>query len=204
MGSVEVWRPLMVRDLGLRGALLEATEPLRTGTRVKGRLRVRGLTEDVEGDVRHWRALAGDHEAARYEAGVSFADALSARMADALVEPPLGKPLAGAAPDRRRGWRIPGAGRAVFELVIWTSVQLHDLSIGGTMFTTRVPLEAGSKGRLRTTLGSRAFVADIELGRIEPPAEVDRRGAYRVGASFISINEESRRSLASFLATVGG
>jgi hypothetical protein len=77
-----------------------------------------------------------------------------------------------------------------------------NLSIGGAMFTTGAALEAGRKGRLRTTLGTRSFVAEIELRRIEAPEDTDRRGVYGIGALFLSMDEGSRHSLASFLATV--
>jgi len=199
VGSVEVWRPLVVRDLGLRGALLETTEPLRVGTRVKGRLKVRDLSEEVEGEVRHGRARAS--AVAQY-AGIAFAGALSTRMADALWLQGKTTAAASAAHDLRRGWRIACGGEAVLELANWASVWLRDLSMGGAMFTTGAALEAGRTGRLRTTLGNRSFVAEIELRRVEAPNDTDQRGAYRIGALFLSMDEGSRHSLAAFLATV--
>jgi|SoiMethySBSTD1v2_1073268.scaffolds.fasta_scaffold802177_2 hypothetical protein len=199
VGSVEVWRPLVVRDLGLRGVLLETEEPLRVGTRVKGRLKVGDLSEDVEGEVRHEPAAATTK--AHY-AGVAFADALSTRMADALRTQEKTTASGSAAHDLRRGWRIACFGGAVLDLATWASVRLRDLSMGGAMFTTGTALEAGRKGRLRAALGSRSFVAEIELRRIEAPEDNDPRGVYRIGALFLSMDAGSRHSLASFLATV--
>jgi len=204
VGSLEVRRRLHIHNLGLYGALLEAGELIRPGTRLQGRLSIRDYSEEVRGEVRHCSAARPpDDENPRFLVGLAFAERMTDRMSERLLQPPLGDTLAvRVARDRRRGWRMECSGEAAgFELLTLSSVEIRDLSMAGTMFASETALEPGSKGQLRIGLGDRGFAAEVEIRRIEPHADADRRPGYRIAASFMSMDEESRQSLASFLTS---
>lgn len=205
MGSLEVGRRLPVRDLGLYGALLDAGEALRPGTSLRGRLTFREVSEDIVACVRHARTELDVDNAARHLVGMAFAEKMTDRMGDVLAHDQLGPTVTvREARDRRRGGRLACSGQAAFELTTAVSVEVRDLSTGGTMFTTGTSLTPGRRGRLRLGLGDQRFAAVIEVLRIDTAGGVGHRPEYRVAAAFTSLDEDSRRLLASFLAGTEG
>lgn len=199
MGTVETWRNFEVREIGLFGALLETSELIPSGTRLKGRLIVRGRRQDMEAEVRHARPLTASSQAARCLVGLAFADPLTGGVGELFREQPMGRELnARVASDRRRSWRMACFGDVEFGIHSWGDIELHDLSMGGAMFSSITPLTAGARGQLRTRLADQSFAADIEVQRIAPNVE-SARHTYRIVASFLGLDELNQRSLASFL-----
>src|SRR5512134_3638444 len=70
-GTLETWRRLEIRNLGAGGALLDANVPFAPGSRLSGRLLLRGHVREVRGEVRHIRTLMS-REASRYLVGVEW------------------------------------------------------------------------------------------------------------------------------------
>jgi hypothetical protein len=200
VGTVEAWRHLDVRTLGLYGALLEASEFIPPRTRLEGRLTVSGRRQDVQAEVRHGRPVATGKTPAGYLIGVAFTERITRPMSDLLFEQSLGSDAGTlAVGERRRSGRMHVSGDAEFGLHTWADVELRDLSVGGAMVTSGTTLEPGSRGQLRTRLGERRFAADVEVRRVEPHAAEAGRSLYRIATSFVSLDEENRQSLKAFL-----
>jgi hypothetical protein len=197
-GSLEIWHRLKVQNLGLGGAMVEISEPYAPDARLQGRLTFRGRSTAVRADVRHVTA-AIPVGGRRYVVGLGFSnevDDLDELLGGQLRPNTVDAKTEG---DRRRSPRVACADEAEFEFAVWATAELSDVSLSGAMFTLRTSLEPGARVPFRTRFRDRRFDAEVEVRRI-----VSRNGlnpGYDIGASFVSMDEESRRSLASFLAT---
>lgn len=103
-------------------------------------------------------------------------------------------------PERRRypRWRV--LNDVECRLQTRTRVRVIDLSEGGVLLAVDRPLAIGTQANLRSGLGNAPFVSAIEIRRAAP-ASTDRRLA--LGAIFLSMDDQSRRSLQAFLNVAG-
>jgi hypothetical protein len=203
-GSVETSRRYEVREVSAIGALIEATELLEPGVRLKGRLVIAGRHEKIDAEVRETHKVHGT-DSGRYLIGIEFGAPVSGMVDDLLLERPNWQVTDTVLPagERRRGPRLYCAGHGHLEIPAWTTVALHDVSLGGTMFTSDAALQPHIKGRLKTHFGTGRFAADLEIRRIQqvPSLPPPPAGAvYRMGAAFLVMDGESRRNLTAFLA----
>jgi c-di-GMP-binding flagellar brake protein YcgR len=103
------------------------------------------------------------------------------------------------ASDRRRGARV-AVDRDVPELTLPVSatVQLLDISESGVLLASSQPLDVGRRAQLRTRIGAEPLTVLVEIRRVLPS---QRHGpaAYRLGAEFVNLDEESRRKIEGFL-----
>lgn len=195
-GTLQTWRRLEIRNLGLGGALLEATVPLSPGSRIGGRLALRGRSSQVQAEVRHITTLV-ERETARYLLGVQWD--LSERLAD-LISMEGMRPVQGGAresTERRAAARFVAGADAELEQPQWATVELLDVSTTGVLFSAPTLVGVGERGELRARLGDASFSAQIEVRRTAPPKPPAQ--GHRVGASFVSLPEGSRLHLEDFI-----
>ena len=195
-GTLTTWRRLEVRNLGEGGALLDTTVPFVPGSRISGRLSLRGHSRDVRGEVRHITTLVSRDDA-RYLVGVQWDS--STRVADLLNMEPM-KPsqttlTRGA--DRRAAVRLIAGSDVELGQPNWSTVELIDISTTGVLFSSPVNLDVGERGELRIRLGDGNFAAQIETKRSE--LRRTPHPVYHLAAAFISVDEGSRLHLKDFI-----
>ena len=196
-GTLETLRRFRVRNLGTGGALVDTATPLAPGSRLTGRLSFRGRGREVRGEVRHITTLPDRNEGMRYLVGVEWDS--STRLDDLLQAEPLrlspGSPRQG--PERRASVRLTPGNDVEIGQPTWSTVELLDISTAGVLFSSPVAVEIGERGELRVRLGERSFAAQIEVRRSDERKAA--QGAYRLGASFVSLDENSRLHLEDFI-----
>ena len=194
-GTLQTWRRLEIKNLGLGGALLEAAVPLPPGSRIGGRLALRGRSSQVQAEVRHITTLV-ERDSARYLMGVKWDP--SDRAAD-LISVEGMRPLQGVAREveRRETPRFVAGADAELEQPQWTTVELLDVSTTGVLFSCPALVGVGERGEIRARLGDASFSAQIEVRRTAPPKPPAQ--GHRVGASFVSLPEGSRMHLEDFI-----
>jgi hypothetical protein len=197
-GSLEIWHRLKVQNLGLGGAMVEISEPHPPDARLQGRLTFRGRSTEIRADVRHVTAVTPGG-GRRYAVGLGFLEGVG-DMDDVLGgQLPPNTIDTRTESERRRSPRVECADEAEIEFAVWATAELSDVSLSGTMFTLKTSLEPGARVPFRTRLRDRRFDAEVEVRRI-----VSRNGpnpGYDIGASFVSMDEESRQNLGLFLVT---
>jgi hypothetical protein len=196
-GTLETLRRFRVRNLGTGGALVDAATPLAPGSRMTGRLSFRGRSREVRGEVRHITTLADRTEGLRYLIGVQWDSAT--QLDDLLGTEPLRLSQSGPRQglERRASARLVPGGDVEIGQPTWSTVELLDISTAGVLFASPVGVEIGERGELRVRLGERSFAAQIEVRRSDERKA--SQGAYRLGASFVSLDESSRVHLEDFI-----
>ena len=100
--------------------------------------------------------------------------------------------------ERRRFPRTENPDGVQVHLCEWMTVTMCDVSLSGAMFSSKVPVEPGIRAQFHTRIGERPFKMEIEVRRLDGgPAPLD----FQIGASFISMDAESRQYLERFLTT---
>jgi hypothetical protein len=200
-GTLETWRRLDIRNLGDGGALLDTTIPFAPGSRISGRLSLRGRGCEVRGEVRHITTLVARADA-RYLVGVQWE--APARVADLLTAEPM-KPMQSAprqGAERRAAVRFIAGTDAELGQPNWSTVELIDISTTGVLFSSPTALDVGERGELRVRLGEGSFAAQIEMRRSD--LRKTPHTSYRVGAAFVSLDEGSRLHLEDFIGYARG
>ncbi len=96
--------------------------------------------------------------------------------------------------ERRRSPRAVVAGYTLVADVSWP-VQVMDISAGGVLLASTVPVAVGRRGWLLTSLGADPLKAEIEVRRVARLAA----GPYGLGARFVSLHTPGRATLLAFL-----
>ena len=195
-GTLQTWRRLEIRDLGAGGALLEASVPLSPGSRIGGRLALRGRSSQVQADVRHITTLV-ERDTARYLVGVQWDS--SDQVADLISAEGMRPVQSGLreSMERRATPRFIAGSDAELDQPQWATVELIDVSTTGVLFSSPTLLPLGERGELRARLGAASFSTQIEVRRTAPPRPPSQ--GHRVGASFVSLPEGSRLHLEDFI-----
>jgi hypothetical protein len=154
---------------------------------------------EVLAEVRHVSRVTPDRGKPRYRVGLQFPAHL-ADVAEVLERLPPVEPFESGGPDRRQSQRVVCAGDASLGVPRWATVALKDLSQGGAMFTSPIALDPGDRAQLHVRLGEASFRAMAEIRRQERRSGGESP-LYTVSAAFVSMTDESRQSLASFLTS---
>jgi PilZ domain len=197
-GTLETIRRLRVRNVGSGGALLDTTVPFAPGNRVSGRLALSGQSREVRGEVRHVTTFQDRDEGMRYLVGVEWE--ASPQLDDLLrMEPHRSFPAAARpGPERRAGLRIVPGGEADMGHPNWVTVELIDISTTGVLFAAPVVVDIGERAELRMRLGDRSFAAQVEVRRSDA-RKPSSHPVYRMGASFVALDESNRLHLEDFI-----
>ena len=99
--------------------------------------------------------------------------------------------------ERRRSPRVNVGPNQIVHVELRHRVRMMDISQTGALFACDVGLPVGSRAQLRTGLASTSFSTEIVVKRQDERPAVDRRTA--LGATFTTMDEESRRGLEEFL-----
>jgi len=78
------------------------------------------------------------------------------------------------------------------------AVQVLDVSVTGVLLRSDRALPVGTRGSLRLTLGGELLAASVQVCRVS--GDAGKQGAYRVGASFVAMRSEHRRTIERFIA----
>ena len=100
--------------------------------------------------------------------------------------------------ERRRSPRAAVSGGAHLERPLATSVRLLDIGLSGVLVASALPLEVGQFARLSMRLGALNVDADVEIRRVG--AERDNKGAFKLGARFIGLDDITRRAMQQYLS----
>jgi hypothetical protein len=194
-GTLETWQRFKLLDLGAGGALLESPTPLLPGSRVNGRVAICGQLRDVRAIVRR---VESEGTQQRYRVAIEWGQPLSENdMLLTAHQVPGRRELPRPGADRRRVMRVAPPSPAEIQWPAWATINLLDISTTGVLFTSPIALAPGEKGHLRLRLGDRSFNAEVEIRRGTPDGA--RGASYKVGASFVTLDEVSRFTLDEFL-----
>jgi hypothetical protein len=197
-GTVETWQRYRLLNLGPGGAAIESAAALPLGTRITGRLTIRGRQRDIRGEVRHLTAR-GHGGSARYELGIEWTERLVHLEEILAMDPGHARTAPRPGLERRRSVRVIPGSAAEIGRPVWSTVELLDISESGVLLVSAVPMQLGEKGQLRVRLGQRSFAAQIEARRSD--SRPTAQGQYKVGAVFAALDEASRFTLSEFLGT---
>jgi hypothetical protein len=100
--------------------------------------------------------------------------------------------------ERRRVARVGPPGLQECRLEIRARVRLLDISESGTLLASEVRLPAGTRAHLRTGLAAGPLTPVVEIRRGED-RPVEQPSVPALGATFVEMDEQSRRSLEAFL-----
>jgi len=195
-GTLETWRRLEIRNLGVGGALLDTSTPLLPGSRIGGRLSLRGRVREIRGEVRHITTIVG-RDATRYLVGVQWHTPLSTADLESLETLRPAAPSVVHIPERRANLRFVAGADAELDQPTWSTVNLVDVSTTGVLFSSPVPLDVGERGELRVRFGEGSFAAQLEVRRTE--VRKTPHLGYRAGAVFVSLDDVSRLHLEDFI-----
>jgi hypothetical protein len=78
------------------------------------------------------------------------------------------------------------------------NVRVLDISVAGVLLHSSEAVEAGTKGNLRLHLDGSAFRADVQVQRSS--AAPEGAGGYRLGATFVGLNQDLRQLIERFMA----
>jgi PilZ domain len=103
-------------------------------------------------------------------------------------------------PDRRRSPRATVDANSWLALPSTWPVQLVDLSLGGLAFSSPYDLEPGRTPSVRVTFGGQAFNSKVRICWSRRRTWItSNRPGFDIGASFVFLEDGSRRALESFL-----
>lgn len=98
--------------------------------------------------------------------------------------------------ERRRGPRVPIGDHVDCRFEIRVNVRLVDISATGALLETNEALPLQTSGRLKAVLAAARFSPTLQVRRTAPRAQHD---GVQLGAVFVGMDEESRKSLETFL-----
>lgn len=101
--------------------------------------------------------------------------------------------------ERRKSPRTPCRGEHSWKLTLRAPVRLLDISAGGALFASDVPVPL-SEGRLRVRFAGRPFDADVKVVRQShgDPA-LQGYGRHALAAVFDTMDQRSRAAMEEFL-----
>lgn len=108
--------------------------------------------------------------------------------------------------ERRKSRRTAVRGAHSWKLTLRAPVRLLDISAGGALFASDVPVPLSEGGRLRVRFAGRPFEADATVVRRSNVGPAFKGyGRHEVAAVFNAMDQGSRAAMEEFLrARLGG
>jgi c-di-GMP-binding flagellar brake protein YcgR len=82
-------------------------------------------------------------------------------------------------------------------LEVRTRIRLLDISLTGAMLSSEAQLPVGTRAHLQAGVGATPFAPEVQVQRVVDRGS--RESAPALGAVFVGMDEQSRRSLEAFL-----
>ena len=102
--------------------------------------------------------------------------------------------------ERRKSPRMPCRGDHSWKLTLRAPVRLLDISAGGTLFASDIPVPLTENGRLRVRFAGRPFDADVTVVRqAHLGPSFKGYGRHELAAVFNSMDQRSREAMEEFL-----
>lgn len=101
--------------------------------------------------------------------------------------------------ERRRHARRQPAPDVAISLPATYDVEVLDISGGGALISTPGHVSVGQRARLRTLLEREPFSAIVEVLRVDPGTRVGDDRREHVGLTFVSLDDNSRKTLHRFV-----
>ena len=98
--------------------------------------------------------------------------------------------------ERRRGPRVALGEQFDCRFEMRARVRLIDISATGALLVSDADLPVETAGKLKAVLAAARFSPNVEVRRI---AAVPMSEAVQLGALFVGMDDESRKSLEAFL-----
>ena len=98
--------------------------------------------------------------------------------------------------ERRRGPRVSVGAEVECRFEMRARVRVVDISATGALLSTEAMLPVKSSGQLKAVLASARFSPSVEVKRA---LVLPRSEGVQLGAVFLGMDDESRRSLEAFL-----
>ena len=98
--------------------------------------------------------------------------------------------------ERRRGPRVSLGQQVECRFEMRAKVRLLDISATGALLASEEWLPVETAGRLKAALAASRFSPQL---RIRRAASLPRDGGVQLGAVFVGMDDESRKSLEAFL-----
>jgi hypothetical protein len=98
--------------------------------------------------------------------------------------------------ERRRFPRRPVEEDAA-SVPVMQQVRIMDISADGVLLSSARPLEVGTRGSLRLSLGGNPFTAEIQVQRVMSDSGL--APGYSVGAQFVAISADHRQLIQQFI-----
>jgi hypothetical protein len=99
--------------------------------------------------------------------------------------------------ERRRQPRLEVGGLEC-RLETRTRVRLVDISLSGALLASEAPLPVGTRAQLKAGVSTAPFAPEVQVQRtLDPDSRRDK--LQGLGAVFVDMDEQSRRSLETFL-----
>jgi hypothetical protein len=102
--------------------------------------------------------------------------------------------------ERRKSPRAACSGAHSWKLTLRAPVRLLDISAGGALFASEVPVPLAEGGRLRVRFAGRPFEADATIVRRSHLGPAFKGyGRHELAAVFKSMDQRSRDAMEEFL-----
>ena len=99
--------------------------------------------------------------------------------------------------ERRRVPRVAVEEGLECRLEVRTRVRLVDISLTGALLSSEAQLPVGTRAHMHAGVGSSPFSPDVQVQRVVDRNSRESKSA--LGAVFVGMDENSRRSLEAFL-----
>ena len=103
---------------------------------------------------------------------------------------------------KRDGERVPLAGQATGEIMVFQPMTLLDISRGGAQVETPFPLQLDSLHDVRLTLGERSIVLKVRIAHCHIGELTETSALYRTGVEFVEPSEHAVTAISEFIAHV--
>ncbi len=105
--------------------------------------------------------------------------------------------------ERRRYPRHRPGAEIVLAMPVVVHAEVLDISAGGALISTTARVNPGQRGLLHTLLEREPFAASVEVLRVEDGSHHGGERRTRLGVSFASLDDNSRKNLQRFVKNDG-
>jgi len=200
-GTLDTAVAMLLRDIGRGGALVQSALPLPERSVHNVAVSGGGAQTPASVRVQHVRPALAEDGRPCFLIGLEFLSVppgLSAQIERWLAAGPgTDRDRTTGITERRKYRRVEVADDETVRVELRHRVQLLDISVTGALIACEAKLPLGTRGQFTAGLADTPFTAQLVVGR-HHPREV-QHGQIGLGASFGTVDEQSREHLEQFL-----